>query len=114
MADFPPDEVKLVDVGGKSVGVVVSGERIYAFRTRCPHQQGPLEFGRVYPRLVSPEVGALELESPPVISCPWHYWEFDMETGRALCDATLRIAVYAACEENGRVLVDPSPHKVRG
>jgi uncharacterized protein len=37
--------------------------------------------------------------------CPWHGWEFDLETGRCLDDPALRAAVYPVRVEAGRVLV---------
>ena len=40
-----------------------------------------------------------------VVRCPWHGWEFDAETGVCVDEPTLRVAVYEARIEDGRVLV---------
>ncbi|MGH3013703.1 MAG: Rieske (2Fe-2S) protein, partial [Gaiellaceae bacterium] len=37
--------------------------------------------------------------------CPWHGWEFDLETGACLDEPSLRAAVYPARVEDGRVLI---------
>lgn len=38
---------RIVDVGGRSIGVFRVGERFYGIRNRCPHQCGPLCLGHV-------------------------------------------------------------------
>jgi nitrite reductase/ring-hydroxylating ferredoxin subunit len=50
--------------------------------------------------------GAYEVSGVTVLRCPWHGWEFDPRTGACLDDPTLRVAVYPAKADGGRVLVD--------
>jgi nitrite reductase (NADH) small subunit len=52
------------------------------------------------------EPGRYELAGKSVLRCPWHGWEFDPVTGRCLDDDSMRVAVYPAKAEGGRVLVD--------
>jgi nitrite reductase/ring-hydroxylating ferredoxin subunit len=41
-----------------------------------------------------------------VLRCPWHGWEFDIVTGKALYDANSRVASYpVAVDEKGDVVV---------
>jgi nitrite reductase/ring-hydroxylating ferredoxin subunit len=51
--------------------------------------------------------GVLEYDSDRlVLSCPWHGWEFDVETGRAIWDESYRAKTYATTVRDGRVLVE--------
>jgi nitrite reductase (NADH) small subunit len=45
----------------------------------------------------------------PVVICPWHKWEFDARTGRAVWDQNYRVRVYPVTIENDRVLVGMRP-----
>jgi nitrite reductase/ring-hydroxylating ferredoxin subunit len=47
--------------------------------------------------------GRYELAGRRVLRCPWHGWEFDLETGVCLDEPSLRVAVYDAQIEAGRV-----------
>jgi nitrite reductase/ring-hydroxylating ferredoxin subunit len=41
-----------------------------------------------------------------VLHCPWHGWEFDLDSGVSPDDARMRAAVYSAHVLDGRVLVE--------
>ena len=96
----------VVRIGGREIGVVVDPEtrQLHAVRNRCPHHGAPLCRGTVRTRLVGAP-GAYALGERRVLACPWHGWEFDLETGRGLDEAGLRVATYPLCVEDGRVLV---------
>jgi nitrite reductase/ring-hydroxylating ferredoxin subunit len=84
LAEFPPDTRRIVRVGNRSIGVFRVGDRLYAVRNRCPHQGGPLCLGRVLRRVVADEPGRVRYAAdPPLIACPWHGWEYDLETGQS-------------------------------
>jgi nitrite reductase (NADH) small subunit len=89
-----PGERRLVRVEGIEVGIFNLGEeRFVAYRNHCPHQGAPVCLGRV---------GGTTLSSAPgdyvygrhgrVLTCPWHGWEFDLETGRTLFGGRSRLA----------------------
>lgn len=83
VADFPDGERRLVEVNGRSVGVFRVGGKFYALSNTCPHQGGPLCLGRLAPRAVSSGPGDLRLDEDRTVllACPWHGWEYDLETG---------------------------------
>lgn len=104
--EFPENGVRLVEVEGRKIGVVRWSGGWYALRNLCPHQSGPLCAGPLGPKLVSGTVGTVDLDpSVPVLVCPWHHWEFDARTGRALTSPDYRVATYTVEIEGGRVLV---------
>jgi nitrite reductase/ring-hydroxylating ferredoxin subunit len=93
-------------VGGREIGVVRDPESgaLHAVRNRCPHSGAPLCFGSVVDRSTG-RPGAYERSGRAVLRCPWHGWEYDLETGRCIDDAGMRAAVYPVRVENSRVLV---------
>ena len=97
-------------VAGREIGVVLDREtgRVHALRNRCPHHGAPLCRGRVRTRLEGAP-GTYELADRRVLHCPWHGWQFDLESGRSPDDAGMRVAVYDARIESGRVLVHAGP-----
>ncbi len=87
VADVPPDARLLVDVDGREIGIFNVGGKLHAILNRCPHRGGDLSKGNVVSPICSSRPGELELdESKKFIVCPWHRWEFDLETGESWCD----------------------------
>ena len=104
-ADLERDGRVVARVDGREVGVVAEpGGGVHGIRNRCPHHGGPLCLGQVGER-VEGEPGVYELTGRRTLRCPWHGWEFDLETGVCIDEPSLRTAVYPAQIENGRVLV---------
>ena len=95
----------IAKVDGREVGAVLVRGEVRGVRNRCPHHGGPLCRGKVVERLTGAP-GGYALVDEPVLRCPWHGWEFDPATGACLDDPSLRVAVYPAKREDGRVLVD--------
>ncbi len=94
-SEIPAGERRFVEVKGHSIGVFnVNGEFI-AVLNLCPHELAPVCRGRV---------GGTTLPSPPgqfcwgregeILACPWHGWEFDLLTGKALADQRVRLRRY--------------------
>jgi nitrite reductase (NADH) small subunit len=107
LVDFVDREVRLVRAGRREVGIVRWDDRVYAISNVCTHQRGPLCLGTVSGRLTSALPGNMEIDDDtPVLACPWHGWEFDVRSGRALWDEHYAVRTYRVVIEDGRVLVD--------
>jgi len=91
-------------IGGREVGVLLdpADGRVRGVRNRCPHHGAPLCLGRIRDRETGAP-GRYELSGRRVLRCPWHGWEFDLETGRCVDEPSLRTAVYEAQVVDGRV-----------
>jgi nitrite reductase/ring-hydroxylating ferredoxin subunit len=95
----------LACIGGREVGVLLDERGVaHAFRNRCPHHGAPLCEGVVRPRLAGTP-GSYRLDGSAVLHCPWHGWQFELESGRCPEDARMRVAVYEVRIDAGRVLV---------
>jgi len=109
-AEFEHGVPRIVTIAGREVGVVRWRDRWFALRNHCPDQGGPLCAGAVRSLLVGGVAGehvALALdEDRPVIACPWHHFEFDLQTGHELRGGR-RAVTYRVTLERGRVYVEP-------
>jgi nitrite reductase/ring-hydroxylating ferredoxin subunit len=107
VADFAERVVTLVRAGDREIGVVRWNGEVYAISNVCTHQRGPLCRGTLSARLTAAAPGTMELdEETPVLACPWHGWEFDLRSGRALWDERYAVRTFSVSVEGGRVLVD--------
>jgi nitrite reductase/ring-hydroxylating ferredoxin subunit len=104
--EIGPGERKIVDIGGRSIGVFNIAGSYYALRNRCPHQGGPLCAGFQLGSVRSEQPGEYEFDAAPeIIRCPWHGWEFNITTGRSWFDPErTRVRSYPA-----GVVEDPVP-----
>jgi nitrite reductase/ring-hydroxylating ferredoxin subunit len=107
LAEFPPNTRRMISVGAREIGVFRVGDRFYAVRNRCPHQGGPLCIGSIFPRIVSEGPGEVALaDGPPLIVCPWHGWQYDVETGQSYAPGDPRVKSYGVSVASGSELVE--------
>jgi nitrite reductase/ring-hydroxylating ferredoxin subunit len=106
LAEFPPGERKIVKAGARSIGVFRVEDDFFAIRNRCPHQGGPLCIGRLSPWAVATAPGKVEMSGPPrLVACPWHGWEYDLETGQSFMGpGETRVKSYDVSVERGETL----------
>lgn len=107
--ELGPGQMKTVWRGRTPIVVACSGRgEYYAVRGFCPHQGALLGRGRLWPRIVSGGPGegyGLEREAE-ILRCPWHAFDFDLDTGRCLGDPGLRVKTYPARLEDGQIIVE--------
>lgn len=108
--EIPPGGRKIVEVGGRSIGVFNVNGEFFALRNRCPHEGGPLCEGHVAGLLRSEEPGKFHYSRRgEILRCPWHAWEFDIRTGQSWFDpAKVRVKSYEARVESGQYLPSDS------
>ena len=91
VGELPPGTLIEVFHDGEPYAVCNVAGRIRALTGECPHAGGPL--GQ----------GALE---GPLITCPWHSWQFDSGTGTCLFGDDLAIVTYEVRVEGDDILAD--------
>jgi len=106
--EIPPGARKIVTVKGREIGIFNVGEEFFGLINRCPHQGAPLCRGEIVSRLVAPTPGDYRLTRPgEMIRCPWHCWEFDIRTGKSLCDPnSIQARAFDVSAEPGKTLVE--------
>jgi len=106
VSEIEPGSKKIVDAGGKSVGVYNVGGQFYAIRNLCPHQSAGLCEGITTSFVTSDYPGEYHFEREgEIVRCPWHFWEFDIKTGEMVVDPKTRTKVYDVSVEKYDVVV---------
>jgi nitrite reductase (NADH) small subunit len=88
--DVPPGSVKTVRAGGEEIALAHVDGGFHATQATCIHLQGPLGEGRL---------------EGPVLTCPWHGWQYDVRTGENEFDLAIRLRTYPVRVEDGEVKV---------
>ncbi len=108
----PADEVRrdgcrIVDVDGRPVGIVSVGEKFYAISDRCPHMGASMCAGSLGGTFVPSQPPELVYGmDQQVIRCPWHGWEFDLESGRSLLEPQrYGLRTFRVTEDGGDVVL---------
>ena len=81
---------KEVTYDGNSVALFRQGEEYFAVANQCAHYGAPLCGG---------------LMRNGAVMCPWHGWQFDLQTGECLSAPGCKIDAYQVKIENGEVKV---------
>jgi nitrite reductase/ring-hydroxylating ferredoxin subunit len=74
--DVAPGTARLVEIDGKAIALFNVDGAFHAMEDTCLHAGGPLH------------EGALD---GPIVTCPWHDWQFDVRSGR--CDLNPKVAL---------------------
>ena len=96
-----------VQVGGRQIALFSVGGRFYAVRDRCPHKGASLCGGTIGGTfLASSPQEYLYGQQDQVLRCPWHGWEFDLESGRSLLEPNdVSVRTYPVSVEDGVVVL---------
>ena len=89
---------KVVKVGRKQIALFHSERGFFACNNRCPHEGYPLVEGSV---TADPQSGHC------LLTCNWHNWKFDLESGETLTGGDA-LRHYPLRVEDGQVLIDVS------
>ena len=110
--DLPPGARKIVKAGPRSIGVFNVDGEYFGIRNRCPHQGGPLCIGRLSSWPVASGPGEVTMEGPPrLLACPWHGWEYDLETGQSFMGpGETRVKAYGVTVASGSTLGEDVKH----
>jgi nitrite reductase (NADH) small subunit len=108
VVDLAPGQRRVVTVDRRQICVVNSGGHFYAIRDLCPHQGSALSAGTISGTMLPSDPHRLRYGlDGRVIRCPWHAYEFDLETGRSLFDPEgVRVKTYPVSVDNGVLVLD--------
>jgi nitrite reductase (NADH) small subunit len=107
--EFPPGSRRVINVGNRAVGVINAGGTLYAVLDVCPHELVSIcEHGAVGGTPLPSKPGEIEFGlEDRVLRCPWHGYEFDLQTGSALFTHFRgRLRTFHVEVAGGRVIVD--------
>jgi nitrite reductase/ring-hydroxylating ferredoxin subunit len=101
----------VVDIGETTVGIFRVGGRLFAYENTCPHMGGPVCQGLIIPAVrevlndKQVSTGYAFDESEMRIVCPWHGYEFSIETGSHPAKESIRLMRVPVEEKGGEVYV---------
>jgi nitrite reductase/ring-hydroxylating ferredoxin subunit len=104
--DYPSGTFRVVDVDKRQIGVLRWADKWYAVRNICPHLGAPVCAGPVHGLLSErvPGNADLSFDPRPILMCPWHRWEYDLESGIRV-GGTEPLKQYQVEVRSARVLV---------
>ena len=104
--EIPPGSRRLVEVAGRSIGVFNVHGTFVAVLNVCPHELAPVCLGQVRGTTLVSEPGEYRWgREGEILACPWHGWEFDLLTGKALVDRRKRLRLYPVTVRDDTVYV---------
>lgn len=107
LEDLVEAKPHIVEIEGRSIGIILSDGEIRAVRNLCPHKRAPICKGLVKGTMMpsNPDEFVFGMEGK-VLQCPWHGWEFSLETGaNVFANSRRKLTFYPTEVEDGRVYV---------
>ena len=77
--ELNPGSGKVIIVEGKPIALFNLGGEFVALDNRCPHRGGSLGEGEI---------------KDDIVICPWHGWEFNCRTGKAVENDAISVRTY--------------------
>ena len=104
--EIPPGRRKIVDIGGRSVGIFNVNGQVKAVLNICPHELAPLCRGRIDGTTLPSPAGEYRWgRDGEILFCPWHGWEFDLVSGGCLTDKRKRLHFFPVTIDAGTIFV---------
>jgi nitrite reductase/ring-hydroxylating ferredoxin subunit len=104
-SEIPPGERKFVNIEGTEIVLVNLDGDYHAFANYCPHMGGPVGKG--------PLESVSDYDAEWSISCPFHGWRFDVESGEAIFPSRKRLKKYDIDLDKYDVYVEDKTIKVQ-
>lgn len=111
VSDFADGKRVMVEVDGRDVFVLEHEHRFHAFVNVCAHMGGPVGEGIVIGKVEAVLGEGREVlrerfsEREIHIVCPWHGWEYDLETGVCAANPRIRLRRYDVVQRGEDVYV---------
>lgn len=85
--DVPEGTCLQVEVAGRSLGMFRVGGQFRAVLNHCPHEGAPICRGTVRGTTLPSMPGTFRWgRENEILVCPWHGWEFALDSGQCLTD----------------------------
>ncbi len=111
LEDLKEGDYRIVAIDRFEVGVFNEKGKLVAWENRCPHYDGPVCQGKIYNRVEEVldekqcHVG-LRFGADRHIVCPWHGWEFNIETGAHPGDKYMKLKKVNVEVRDGDIYVE--------
>src|SRR5680860_361982 len=109
ISDFYHDGRSILKIDGREVVVLRYNDRFYAIANTCLHMGGPVGegmlMGKVEAVLTEDNrcLGERFSEEEMHIVCPWHGWEYSLESGEFAGDRKRRLPTFEVTTRGDKV-----------
>ena len=83
-------QAKLVQCAGNEIALWKASGKCYAVGNVCPHLGGPISEGTLEGK---------------VVTCPWHGWNYDLESGVSPINPNAYVPTYEVRVEGDEILI---------
>ena len=90
LSELAAGTCKAVEAGGKVIALFNIDGNVYALDNTCLHRGGPLGEGTL---------------NGDVVTCPWHLWEYNVQTGEKVSSPAVKVATYPVQVEGNDIKV---------
>lgn len=90
LSDLKEDSPLYFENENTKIAVFLVDGKPVATQANCPHANGPLHKGSLCDHM---------------LSCPWHGWSYDLNTGECEEDPGIKLAIYPVSIEKDTVCV---------
>jgi nitrite reductase (NADH) small subunit len=85
--EFADGDYRVLAIGELEIAIFRLNGRFVAYENRCPHRGGPVCQGKLFngvEEIIRPDQTSrgLRFGQARHVVCPWHGYEFDLETGQ--------------------------------
>jgi nitrite reductase (NADH) small subunit len=113
--EFPSGQIRIVKIGARSIGIINTGEKLYAVLNVCPHELAPICVkASVSGTMLPSATGTVEYGlRNRILRCPWHGYEYDLEDGgkTVFTSFKARVRMFPVTVEDGQVQVEVKEHE---
>jgi nitrite reductase/ring-hydroxylating ferredoxin subunit len=96
----------ITEIRGREIAVFRLHDDYFALANYCVHQGGPLCEGDLTSKTgIADDGWSWDIVADDFITCPWHSWKFDIETGQSIQDEQYRVPRYDVRVGDGDVYV---------
>jgi nitrite reductase (NADH) small subunit len=110
-ADFEGGRRRMLVVNGREIVVLRHEDRFYAYENVCLHMGGPVAEGVLIPKVEAilgdggVQLGERFNSDEMHIVCPWHGWEYDLETGEFMGDRRRKLRKFETQQRGDDVYI---------
>lgn len=108
--ELNPGERITIQIEGREITVFNVEGTYRAYTNWCPHQSGPVCEGQLSGTWEADldEEKKINFEwgrEDEILNCPWHGWEYDVETGKCLSREGIKLPQHEVTVTDGDVVV---------
>ena len=113
LSDLADGDHRVFAVGALEVGIFRLGDGVVAYENVCPHAGGPVCQGKIFHKVeeaLTPDKksAGLRFSDRRNVVCPWHGYEFDLETGCHPGDPNVRLTPVPVAIRDGQIYLSLS------